>query len=92
MIKAWRSGARHLRDLLNLPAAARDQKRRDRQGLPAFDAGNLRVLQALKGWLYRAQDESKSRDGGVARDYSLINGWATSYPETTGYIDRKSVV
>ncbi|MFM9884908.1 MAG: prenyltransferase/squalene oxidase repeat-containing protein [Burkholderiales bacterium] len=86
MIKAWRSGARHLRDLLNLPAAARDQKRRDRQGLPAFDAGNLRVLQALKGWLYRAQDESKSRDGGVARDYSLINGWATSYPETTGYI------
>jgi hypothetical protein len=29
---------------------------------------------------------SASHDGGVARDYSLIKGWATSYPETTGYI------
>ncbi len=86
MIKAWWSGARHLREFLQLPAAARDQNRRDRSGLPTFDAGNQRVLQELKGWLYRAQDESKSRDGGVARDYSLINGWATSYPETAGYI------
>ena len=37
-------------------------------------------------WLCRAQDHSASADGGVARDYSLIKGWATSYPETTGYI------
>jgi len=37
-------------------------------------------------WLGRAQDHSSSQDGGVARDYSLITGWATSYPETTGYI------
>ncbi len=27
-----------------------------------------------------------SADGGVARDFSLISGWSTSYPETTGYI------
>ncbi len=33
-----------------------------------------------------AQDCSASKDGGVARDYSLLRGWATSYPETTGYI------
>jgi len=25
-------------------------------------------------------------DGGVARDFSLLKGWASSYPETTGYI------
>ncbi|MFN0303240.1 MAG: prenyltransferase/squalene oxidase repeat-containing protein [Burkholderiales bacterium] len=86
MIGRWRSSARRLREFLQLPAAARDQRRRDRSGLPTFDPGNARVLDGLKGWLYRAQDESKSQDGGVARDYSLINGWATSYPETTGYI------
>ncbi|MBU4035140.1 MAG: hypothetical protein KKA35_01805, partial [Proteobacteria bacterium] len=34
----------------------------------------------------RAQDFSKTKDGGVARHYSLINGWGPSYPETTGYI------
>ena len=37
-------------------------------------------------WLGRAQDNSASRDGGVARHFGLVNGWATSYPETTGYI------
>ena len=37
-------------------------------------------------WLCSAQDHSASADGGVARDYSLVSGWATSYPETTGYI------
>ena len=37
-------------------------------------------------WLARAQDCSASRDGGVARHFSLTRGWATSYPETTGYI------
>jgi hypothetical protein len=38
------------------------------------------------GWLCRAQDNSLSHDGGVARHYSLVSGWSTSYPETTGYI------
>ena len=37
-------------------------------------------------WLCRAQDRSASADGGVARDYSLVRGWSSSYPETTGYI------
>lgn len=38
------------------------------------------------GWLALAQDCSRSADGGVARVYSLIDGWSSSYPETTGYI------
>jgi hypothetical protein len=29
---------------------------------------------------------STTRDGGVARHYSLIDGWGASYPETSGYI------
>lgn len=37
-------------------------------------------------WLGRAQDSSSTNDGGVARHYSLIDGWGPSYPETTGYI------
>jgi hypothetical protein len=40
----------------------------------------------LIDWLCVAQDRSTSGDGGVARDYSLLRGWAASYPETTGYI------
>lgn len=71
---------------LQLPAAARAEARRDRQGLPAHDPGAERVLPVLMDWMCEAQDRSRSADGGVARDYSLIKGWATSYPETTGYI------
>lgn len=44
------------------------------------------TLEAATGWLCRAQDHSMSQDGGVARHYSLQEGWSTSYPETTGYI------
>jgi len=44
------------------------------------------VLVEVMGWLCRAQDCTKFADGGVARDYSLVRGWAASYPETTGYI------
>lgn len=35
-------------------------------------------------WLSRAQDATP--DGGVSIRYSLIRGWESSYPETTGYI------
>jgi hypothetical protein len=37
-------------------------------------------------WIGRAQDNSLSADGGVARHYCLVSGWSESYPETTGYI------
>lgn len=69
-----------------LPLAAEAERQRDhRQGL-GFDPGLKVVIGACTDWLCAAQDHSASADGGVARDYSLIKGWATSYPETTGYI------
>ena len=69
-----------------LPRAAREERGRDRQGLPVKDPGGAAVIDACFAWLARAQDCSLSSDGGVARSFSLITGWATSYPETTGYI------
>lgn len=78
------------RNTFSLPArlspAARSARRADRHGLPAFDPGPAAVVEACTAWLGAAQDHSSSNDGGVARDYSLQTGWASSYPETTGYI------
>jgi hypothetical protein len=65
---------------------ARDAAATDKLGLPAADPGCSRVIEEGLDWLARAQDLSASQDGGVARHYSLISGWAPSYPETTGYI------
>jgi len=67
-------------------AAAQRQMQLDRRGLPSADPGAEAVVHEGVAWLCRAQDHSASHDGGVARDYSLERGWATSYPETTGYI------
>lgn len=58
----------------------------DKRGLPQADPGSEAVIAACTRWLCVAQDKSASNDGGVARDFSLQKGWATSYPETTGYI------
>ena len=69
-----------------LPAAARMERLSDRRGLPAIDPGPHAVVKACTAWLCAAQDHSSSNDGGVARDYSLLTGWSSSYPETTGYI------
>jgi hypothetical protein len=69
-----------------LPRAAKEETRRDRNGAPRHDAGNRAVIDGAIDWLCAAQDHSKTRDGGVARDFSLIDSWASSYPETTGYI------
>jgi hypothetical protein len=66
--------------------ASRAEMRRDALGLPARDPGPRAAVDAAAAWLCLAQDRSASADGGVARDYSLEKGWATSYPETTGYI------
>lgn len=60
---------------------------KDQKGLPhATPPGRPETIKAALAWLCTAQDASASADGGVARDYSLNKGWATSYPETTGYI------
>lgn len=58
----------------------------DQRGLPTQDPGCAEVIHACTEWLCAAQDNSTSADGGVARDFSLIKGWSSSYPETTGYI------
>ena len=74
------------RDFASLPAIARQEHERDKTSPLLADPGIDAVVAAGIGWLYRAQDASPSADGGVARDYSLVSGWASSYPETTGYI------
>jgi hypothetical protein len=91
MTSVIREGRRLLRPLrsvlqyLELPAAAKAERRRDRNGLAA-DPGIDRAVRAAIDWLLRAQDRSVSQDGGVARHFSLLTGWSSSYPETTGYI------
>lgn len=71
---------------LQLPGPAKAECYRDLLGLPRKDPGIGRAMEEAMAWLCRAQDNSASRDGGVARHYSLIKGWSASYPETTGYI------
>jgi len=78
--------ANEVLDWVRWPAAAIAERQHDRALAPGSDPGPERVLGESIGWLCRAQDCSRSADGGVARDYSLIHGWASSYPETTGYI------
>lgn len=74
-----------LLDDVRLPRVARTAIRKDRAPLPE-DPGIDQAVAAMTEWLCRAQDHSMSADGGFARHYSLIDGWASSYPETTGYI------
>lgn len=69
-----------------LPESARDAAAADRRGVVGPDPGPDRVIDECAAWLARAQDKSASADGGLARHYSLLTGWAPSYPETTGYI------
>ena len=71
---------------LTLPAPARALRRIDHRGLPATDPGRDVASREVLAWLSRAQDRSKSQDGGVARHFSLLDGWSASYPETTGYL------
>jgi len=85
-VKALRKTARGWLDELQLPAQARAVRRADRAGLPQNDLGPHRAIAEGLSWLSLAQDQSASHDGGVARHFSLTEGWATSYPETTGYI------
>jgi hypothetical protein len=81
----WRL-AREVKELAFWPAVVLAERRHERAGLLAEDPGSERVLLEVMEWLARAQDNSRSADGGISRDFSLINGWASSYPETTGYI------
>ncbi len=77
---------RYIVNYLQLPAAAKAERRNDLLGLSFQDPGIERAIDEGVAWLGRAQDNSASADGGVARHYSLVTGWSSSYPETTGYI------
>lgn len=68
-----------------LPKNARQAASADRRGIAGADPGPERIIEACVAWLAQAQDGSASADGGLARHYSLLSGWAPSYPETTGY-------
>ncbi len=82
-----RKAIRSLTPAPKLPAEATNEQARDQPGLPhRLPPAPQACVDAALAWLCRAQDQSASADGGVARDFSLIKGWATSYPETTGYI------
>ena len=74
------------RDQWQLPEQAKSEIRKDRRGLPEEDPGIDTSVREAIDWLGRAQDASLTHDGGVARHFSLVKGWAPSYPETTGYI------
>lgn len=86
MRQLFRSIRDQLTPQMPLPPAAWAERLADRRGLPDHDPGSEAVVAACTAWLGAAQDHSASADGGVARDFSLLKGWATSYPETTGYI------
>jgi hypothetical protein len=83
--KYW-TAVRRIDNWLVWPVASAAEKRFEGAAPAGADPGSDRVLAELIDWLCRAQDCSRSADGGVARDYSLVQGWASSYPETTGYI------
>ena len=80
------AAVRLLGDWLRYPRVARAERQFELASASGSDHGAERVLSEVIDWLCRAQDKSASADGGVAREYSLIHGWASSYPETTGYI------
>lgn len=86
MLRGMVRTVREAADYLRLPEAARRELHSDRRGLPVEDPGIDRIVESGVAWLAAAQDHSASRDDGVARNFSLLKGWATSYPETTGYI------
>jgi hypothetical protein len=69
-----------------LPGYARELIRSDERGALRADPGAEACIHAGLEWLLLAQRSSSTRDGGVARHFSLVNGWGASYPETSGYI------
>ena len=75
-----------LRFRYGLSVAAQAEMYRERRAETDPDTPIDAFLAESLAWICRAQDNSRSADGGVARHYCLIDGWGTSYPETTGYI------
>ena len=77
---------RRARDYARLPLVQRIALHLDRRGGLNADPGISAAVREGLAWLGRAQDQSLTHDGGVARHFGVGVGWAASYPETTGYI------
>jgi len=86
MVRKFKQTMRALLSYIKLPRAAKKEFHKDLLGLSCEDPGIKIAIEESAAWLCRAQDSSISQDGGVARHFSIINGWSASYPETTGYI------
>jgi len=86
MLRSTIGLARRARDYAQLASPLKAAQNRDRREGLGTDPGIAWAIAEGLEWLGRAQDNSATQDGGVARHYSLGQGWAASYPETTGYI------
>jgi hypothetical protein len=86
MLKSIVRSGRALLEEWRLPPLAKTERARDHAVPLEDDPGIDASVRGALDWIRRAQDENLLRDGGVARHFSLIDGWSTSYPETTGYI------
>jgi hypothetical protein len=69
-----------------LSVASSSERKREQRASSLQDHPIEATIAESLAWIGRAQDNSPSRDGGVARHYCLVTGWGASYPETTGYI------
>lgn len=83
-----RAGLSRTWELLTLPAPARRLRGADRRGLPELDPGTEPAVNAMLGWLGRAQDRSAGGEGGFAGHFDLIRGWGASCPGATGLAAR----
>lgn len=86
MLRSTLQLVRRARAYAQLPKSLKAARRTDRRSGLGADPGNEWAISEGLAWLGRAQDESPTADGGVARHYGLRDGWGASYPETTGYI------
>lgn len=85
-VRSWRQQRLEERLRASLHPFARTLLEQDERLILGEDLGPAACIDHTINWLLRAQEHSKSADGGVARHFSLVDGWGASYPETTGYI------
>ena len=86
MLQKVAQSLRTIRSEMLLPPMAKAERRLDLRSGVGEDPGIEAAVTLGVKWLCRAQDCSLSQDGGVARHFSLVNGWSESYPEITGYV------
>jgi hypothetical protein len=85
-VRNWRAGQLEKKLRSSLQPYARSLLQSDESLALGEDRGAAACVRETTDWLLRAQEHSATADGGVARHFSLVEGWGASYPETTGYI------